>query len=59
MQKKKAKNIDIKTTFKNTLILTIAQKEELNKRFSDHENGIGISFTLNETLAMAKQDLLK
>ncbi|MEZ2337124.1 addiction module protein [Mucilaginibacter sp. RCC_168] len=39
--------------------LTKAQRDELDKRFNDHQNGIGHSFTWDETLAMAKQALLK
>ncbi|QEC76379.1 addiction module protein [Mucilaginibacter ginsenosidivorax] len=39
--------------------LTKAQREELDKRFSDHQNGLGQSFTWDETLTMAKQSLIK
>ncbi|WP_184546845.1 addiction module protein [Mucilaginibacter sp. FT3.2] len=39
--------------------LTKAQREELDKRFKDHQNGVGRSFTWDETLAMAKQALVK
>jgi hypothetical protein len=37
--------------------LSISQKEELDKRLSDHENGIGRTFTWEETVAMAEQGL--
>ncbi len=39
--------------------LTKTQREELDKRFNDHQNGVGESFTWDETLAMAKQALVK
>ncbi|WP_295712878.1 hypothetical protein [Mucilaginibacter sp.] len=35
--------------------LSINQRNELDKRFDDHQKGIGQSFTWDETLAMAKK----
>jgi hypothetical protein len=37
--------------------LNMSQKEELDKRLSDHENGIGRTYTWEETVAMAEQSL--
>jgi len=37
--------------------LTIADKRELDKRYSDHQNGIGKTYSWDETIAMAKQSL--
>ncbi|MGH2645294.1 MAG: addiction module protein [Chitinophagaceae bacterium] len=38
--------------------LTTIQKEELDKRLTELENGIGRTYTWNETLAMTKQALV-
>lgn len=35
--------------------LSIKMCNELDKRFNDHRNGIGQSFTWDETLAMVKR----
>jgi len=37
--------------------LSAAQKKELDRRLSDYENGIGKTYTWDETLAMAEQAL--
>ena len=37
--------------------LSTVQKEELDKRFSDHQNGIGRTFKWDETVAIAEQAL--
>ena len=37
--------------------LTSGQKEELDKRFSDYQNGIGKIFTRDEPVVIAKQVL--
>ncbi|WDF78705.1 addiction module protein [Mucilaginibacter sp. KACC 22773] len=39
--------------------LTKDQRDELDRRYHDHQNGVGQSFTWDETLAMAKQALVK
>jgi putative addiction module component (TIGR02574 family) len=39
--------------------LTEIQRNELDRRFNDHQNGIGHSFTWEETVAIAKQALVK
>lgn len=38
--------------------LTDAQKQELDQRFNDHKNGMGRTYTLDETIEMAKQSLI-
>jgi len=38
--------------------LTSAQKKELDRRYADHQNGIGRTYSWDETVAMAKQSLL-
>jgi hypothetical protein len=35
--------------------VNIEMRNELDKRFSDHQNGVGQSFTWDETLTMAKE----
>jgi len=35
--------------------LCIEMRNELDKRVTDHQNGVGQSFTWDETLAMAKE----
>jgi putative addiction module component (TIGR02574 family) len=37
--------------------LTAAQKAELDKRYSDYQNGIGKTYTWDETVAIAEQTL--
>jgi hypothetical protein len=37
--------------------LSSAQKKELDKRASDHKNGIGRTYTWEETVAIAKQPI--
>ena len=37
--------------------LSTLQKEELDKRLSDHQNGIGRTFSWDETVAIAEQAL--
>ena len=37
--------------------LSLEQKEELDKRFSDHQQGIGRAFNWEETVAIASQAL--
>ncbi len=37
--------------------LTSEQKKELDRRFEDHKNGIGRTYTWAETVAMAEQAL--
>jgi hypothetical protein len=39
------------------VLLNIDQRNELDKRFNDHQNDIGQSFTWDETLAMTKKKL--
>ena len=39
--------------------LSREQKEELDRRYSDHQNGIGRTLTWDETVAMTKQELVK
>ena len=34
--------------------LSITQKEELDKRYNDHQNGIGRTYSWDETVAMAE-----
>jgi hypothetical protein len=38
--------------------LTPEQKKELDKRYKDHQNGVGRTYTWNETVAMAKQAVM-
>jgi putative addiction module component (TIGR02574 family) len=38
-------------------ILTKAQKDELDRRLNDHENGIGKTYTWEETIAATEQAL--
>ena len=38
--------------------LSPAQKQELDKIYSDHQNGIGRTYTWDETLAIAEQALI-
>jgi hypothetical protein len=38
-------------------VLSDEQKEELDSRYSDHLNGIGRTYTWEETVAMARQAL--
>lgn len=35
--------------------LTDVQKEELDRRYADHTNGIGRTYTWDETVAMTRQ----
>ncbi len=37
--------------------LSAAQKKELDRRLNDHENGIGKTYTWDETILMAEQAL--
>lgn len=37
--------------------LSAAQKKELDRRLHDHENGIGKTYTWDETILMAEQAL--
>jgi hypothetical protein len=37
--------------------LTEWQKTELNRRYADHQNGIGKTYTWDETVSIAKQAL--
>ncbi|MDN3580224.1 addiction module protein [Mucilaginibacter flavus] len=39
--------------------LTKVQRDELDRRYHDHQNGVGQSYTWEETLAMAKQAVVK
>ena len=39
--------------------LNAAQKIELDKRYSDHQNGIGRTYTWEETVAIAEQALIE
>lgn len=39
--------------------LTEEQKAELDRRLHDHQNGIGRTYTWDETVAMIDQELLK
>jgi len=39
--------------------LSREQKEELDRRYGDHQNGIGRTFTWDETVAMAERELAK
>ena len=34
--------------------LSIAQKEELDKRYNDHQNGVGRTYSWDETIAIAE-----
>jgi len=38
--------------------LTTTQKAELNKRYSDYQNGVGKTYTWDETVAIAEQALI-
>jgi putative addiction module component (TIGR02574 family) len=38
----------------NNVDLTDAQKNELDRRYNDHLNGIGRTYTWDETVAMAR-----
>jgi hypothetical protein len=46
---------DIGSAKVRRVILSHDQRRELDNRFRDHYNGIGKSFTWEETLAMAKE----
>jgi len=37
--------------------LSAEQKEELDRRYADHQNGIGKTYTWDETVSIAKQAL--
>jgi hypothetical protein len=39
--------------------LTVEQKKELDRRYDDYMNGVGETYTWEETVAMAEQALAK
>ncbi|MDB4922614.1 hypothetical protein [Mucilaginibacter sp.] len=41
----------------NSLELSVAQKEELDKRLIDSQNGVGKTYTWDETIAIVEQAL--